>query len=198
MTLLQRSAFFLAFVLACAFPHDTRAATRDIVAFSGFAAGPIVVKTGERRLYFVIDSYRALRFPVGVGRAGMTWSGTARVEGKYVRPAWAPPDMIRRENPRLPAVIPGGGSQQSDGRGSADLARRRICHPRYQPARLDRRLRLAWMYSHVQQRYPRALSAGQRRHACRGRAITRYLRLPTTSGSIPRKRNPGITKAVCG
>ncbi len=38
----------------------------------------------------------------------MQWTGTAHVEGKYVRPAWAPPPMIRRENPRLPKVIPGG------------------------------------------------------------------------------------------
>jgi lipoprotein-anchoring transpeptidase ErfK/SrfK len=38
----------------------------------------------------------------------MAWSGTARIEGKYVRPAWSPPDMIRAENPNLPEVIPGG------------------------------------------------------------------------------------------
>jgi lipoprotein-anchoring transpeptidase ErfK/SrfK len=121
MTLLQRTAFFLAIVLACASPHDARASTRDVVAFSGFAPGTIVVKTSERRLYFVIDSYRAVRFPVGVGRAGMTWTGTARVEGKYVRPAWAPPDMIRRENPRLPAVIPGGAANNPMGEAALTL-----------------------------------------------------------------------------
>ena len=51
-------------------------------AFSGFSPGTIVVKTGERRLYYILDDHRAPRFPVGVGRAGMTWTGTARVEGK--------------------------------------------------------------------------------------------------------------------
>ena len=121
MTWLQKTALLLAIVLACALQHGARAATRDVVAFSGFAPGTIVVKTGERRLYFVIDSYRALRFPVGVGRSGMTWTGTARVEGKYVRPAWAPPDMIRRDNPRLPPVIPGGAANNPMGEAALTL-----------------------------------------------------------------------------
>src|SRR5471032_3387578 len=93
--ILRRLAFFIAFVvvlalLAAAAAH---AATRDreLVAFSGFAPGTIVVKTGERSLYYVLDQQRALRFPVGVGRSGKTWTGNARVEGKFVRPAWQAP-----------------------------------------------------------------------------------------------------------
>jgi lipoprotein-anchoring transpeptidase ErfK/SrfK len=106
--LLQRTALFVAIVLmwallAAAIAHS---APRAIVNFSGFEPGTIVVKTGERQLYYVVDDNHALRFPVGVGKAGQTWS--ARIEGKYVRPAWEPPDDIRRENPRLPEVIPGG------------------------------------------------------------------------------------------
>jgi lipoprotein-anchoring transpeptidase ErfK/SrfK len=110
-TMLRRMAFSLiAFALLSPLltPAQAHVATADIVNFYGFAPGTIVVKTGERRLYFVIDPAHALRFPVGVGRRGMQWSGFARVEGKYVRPAWAPPPSIRRENPRLPQVIPGG------------------------------------------------------------------------------------------
>jgi lipoprotein-anchoring transpeptidase ErfK/SrfK len=113
--------FFLAMVLAVALPAGTRAATHDIVAFSGFAPGTIVVKTSQRRLYFVLDEHYALRFPVGVGRTGMAWSGNARVEGKFVRPAWAPPDMIRRENPKLPAVIPGGAANNPMGEAALTL-----------------------------------------------------------------------------
>ena len=71
---LRRAALFVALVvtlalLAAAAAH---AATRDreVVSFSGFASGTIVVKTGERSLYFVLDQQRALRFPVGVGRSG--------------------------------------------------------------------------------------------------------------------------------
>ncbi len=109
-SVLRRAALFIAIILALTLPAamPAYAATHDVVSFSGFAPGTIVVKTHERRLYYVLDRGHALRFPVGVGRAGMTWAGTARVEGKYIRPAWAPPASIRRENPRLPKVIPGG------------------------------------------------------------------------------------------
>ena len=107
---LIRGALLIALAMSGLWPTvaPARAATGEVVNFSGFAPGTIVVKTSERRLYFVIDPGHALRFPVGVGRRGMQWSGLARVEGKYVRPAWAPPPSIRRENPALPDVIPGG------------------------------------------------------------------------------------------
>ncbi|HEY1474154.1 MAG TPA: L,D-transpeptidase [Pseudolabrys sp.] len=97
------------------------AGTGNVVSFSGFAPGTIVVITHERRLYYVLDGSRALRFPVGVGRAGMTWSGNARVEGKYIQPAWAPPDSIRRENPRLPELIPGGAPNNPMGAAALTL-----------------------------------------------------------------------------
>jgi lipoprotein-anchoring transpeptidase ErfK/SrfK len=66
------------------------------VPFNGFAPGTIVVKTSERKLYFVIDPDHALRFPVGVGRPGMAWTGVERIDGKYVLPAWTPPPSIWR------------------------------------------------------------------------------------------------------
>ena len=119
--LLRRTALFMIIAAAIAWPRGARAATRNVVAFSGFAPGTIVVKTSERRLYFVIDGDRALRFPVGVGRAGMSWTGSARVEGKFVRPAWSPPDMIRRENPNLPEVIPGGAANNPMGDAALTL-----------------------------------------------------------------------------
>jgi lipoprotein-anchoring transpeptidase ErfK/SrfK len=84
-------------------------ANGDVVAVKdNFAAGTIVVRTGERRLYLMLGGGQALRYPVGVGRAGMQWAGTSTIEGKYIEPAWSPPESIRRENPRLPEVIPSG------------------------------------------------------------------------------------------
>jgi lipoprotein-anchoring transpeptidase ErfK/SrfK len=120
---LRRTALFVAFVLGFALLSIALAypAARDIVPMSGFRAGTIVVKTSERRLYYMIDSRHALRFPVGVGREGMRWSGHARVEGKYVWPAWAPPASIRRENPRLPKVIPGGSPRNPMGAAALTL-----------------------------------------------------------------------------
>ena len=120
-SVLRRTALVLIIAAASAWSHGACATAREVVAFSGFAPGTIVVKTGERRLYFVIDDARALRFPVGVGRAGMTWTGSARVEGKFIRPAWSPPDMIRRENRRLPEVIPGGAANNPMGDAALTL-----------------------------------------------------------------------------
>ena len=75
---------------------------------SDVSPGTIVVRTNERRLYLVLGQGRAVVYPVGVGRAGQQWSGRAVVESKRIRPAWAPPPDIKRENPRLPDVIAGG------------------------------------------------------------------------------------------
>jgi lipoprotein-anchoring transpeptidase ErfK/SrfK len=84
------------------------AASREIVPAIGYAAGTIVIHTNERRLYYYLGDGTAVRYPVGVGRAGMQWAGTSYIDGKYVNPAWSPPDMMKREKPTLPAVIPCG------------------------------------------------------------------------------------------
>ena len=97
------------------------AQARETVAFHGYPVGSIVVRTGERRLYFVAGPGIAWRYPVGVGRAGKAWTGEARVEGKYVEPAWAPPDEIRREQPHLPELIPGGDRDNPMGAAALTL-----------------------------------------------------------------------------
>ena len=85
------------------------AQAREVVGFSGnYSTGTIVVKTNERALYYVLGNGKALRYPVGVGRAGKQWTGTAMINGKQLKPAWAPPAEVKRDKPSLPAVIPGG------------------------------------------------------------------------------------------
>jgi len=108
-----------AFVLAGA-----SAAAREIVPFSppGVSAGTIVVRTSERRLYLVLGNGQAIRYVVGVGRAGQQWAGVSRIDGKYVQPAWAPPADIKRENPALPNVIPGGSPHNPMGVAALTLA----------------------------------------------------------------------------
>jgi lipoprotein-anchoring transpeptidase ErfK/SrfK len=115
--LVRRTALFVAIVLVWALLAATvaRSATidREVVAFSGFRPGTIVVKTQERRLYYVVDGKHALRFPVGVGKTGWRWSGRAVIEGKYVKPAWrAPPELAHG---RYAPVIPGGSPQNPMG-----------------------------------------------------------------------------------
>ena len=82
---------------------------RQLVPYQGSEwPGTVVVRTKERRLYYVLDESRAIRYPVGVGRAGKQWQGRAEIDGKHVNPAWAPPEEVLHDNPRLPQVYPGG------------------------------------------------------------------------------------------
>lgn len=99
-----------------------RSDARDIIRFSGYSAGTVVVRTSERRLYYVIGDGKAIRYPVGVGRAGMGWSGTVSIDGKFVRPAWSPPDMIKRENPKIPNIIPSGSPANPMGEAAITLS----------------------------------------------------------------------------
>ena len=81
-----------------------------------------MVRTNERRLYFVLGQGRAIRYPVGVGRAGRQWSGRAVIDGKHIKPDWAPPPDIARDNPRLPRVIPGGAPNNPMGVAALTLS----------------------------------------------------------------------------
>ena len=61
-------------------------------------AGTIVVDTPARRLYYVLGNGRAMRYGVGVGRAGLALAGSAYVGRKAEWPTWTPtPNMIRRD-----------------------------------------------------------------------------------------------------
>src|SRR5260370_15606863 len=93
-------------VLAATMPQLAQA--REIVGFSGaYSSGTVVVKTSERALYYVLGNGKAVRYPVGVGRIGKQWSGTAYISSKQLRPAWSPPAEVKRDKPSLPNVIPG-------------------------------------------------------------------------------------------
>jgi lipoprotein-anchoring transpeptidase ErfK/SrfK len=92
------------------------------VAFHGYPVGTIVVRTNQRRLFLVVAPDRAISYPVGVGKAGQQWSGTATINGKYIKPAWSPPADIKRANPRLPDVIEGGSPRNPMGVAAMTLS----------------------------------------------------------------------------
>src|SRR3954469_18719741 len=102
----------------------TPATGRGVVAFRdpGVSAGTVVVRTHERRLYYVIGDGRAVRYPVGVGMASKQWTGKTRIDGKYVKPAWSPPKEVKRDKPSLPDVIPGGSPRNPMGAAALTLA----------------------------------------------------------------------------
>lgn len=97
------------------------AAAQPVPFHDGAAPGTIVVRTSERRLYLVLGGGRALQYVVGVGRAGVQWAGASRVEGKFIRPHWAPPPEIRRDRPDLPAVIESGSPANPMGAAALTL-----------------------------------------------------------------------------
>lgn len=72
------------------------------------APGTIVIDTPNTVLYYVIGNNRAIRYGVGVGREGYTWSGTETISRKAEWPDWHPPaEMIARQ-PYLPRFMAGG------------------------------------------------------------------------------------------
>ena len=82
---------------------------RAVVAFNSTEApGTIVIDTGNTALYYVLGQGRAIRYGVGVGREGFTWSGVQTISRKAEWPDWHPPaEMIARQ-PYLPRFMAGG------------------------------------------------------------------------------------------
>jgi lipoprotein-anchoring transpeptidase ErfK/SrfK len=65
---------------------------------TGERPGTIVVSTAERYLYLVQENGRAIRYGVGIGRDGFTWSGRGDIARKAEWPTWTPPaEMIKRQ-----------------------------------------------------------------------------------------------------
>jgi lipoprotein-anchoring transpeptidase ErfK/SrfK len=91
---------------------DARLAVQTVPFTRDLVPGSVLVKTGERKLYFVLPGGQAMRYPVGVGREGFTWSGQNRISRKAEWPTWRPPSiMIEREAKRghfLPEQMDGG------------------------------------------------------------------------------------------
>ena len=119
-----RIAVALAATISAGIAMSSAAQARpEMVDIHGeYTPGTIVVKTHERRLYLILDSGRAMRYPVGVGRYGKQWAGTTRIDGKYRNPAWSPPSEVKRDKPGMPDVIPGGSPRNPMGVAAMTLA----------------------------------------------------------------------------
>jgi lipoprotein-anchoring transpeptidase ErfK/SrfK len=82
---------------------------RAIVAFdSREAPGTIVIDTPNTALYYVLGQGRAIRYGVGVGREGFTWSGVQTISRKAEWPDWHPPAEMVARQPYLPRFMAGG------------------------------------------------------------------------------------------
>jgi lipoprotein-anchoring transpeptidase ErfK/SrfK len=70
--------------------------------------GTIVIDTPHTYLYFVLGNGKAMRYGIGVGRDGFTWSGVQNVARKTEWPDWNPPAEMLQRQPYLPRFMAGG------------------------------------------------------------------------------------------
>jgi lipoprotein-anchoring transpeptidase ErfK/SrfK len=101
---------------AAATPHDQDDGVaeqsrfkRQVVDYrTNESAGTVIIDTPHTYLYYVLGNGKAIRYGIGVGREGFTWSGTQTVSRKAEWPDWTPPaDMLQRQ-PYLPRFMAGG------------------------------------------------------------------------------------------
>jgi lipoprotein-anchoring transpeptidase ErfK/SrfK len=71
-------------------------------------AGTVVVDTQNTYLYLVLGNGKAMRYGIGVGREGFTWTGTEKVSRMAEWPDWHPPEEMIDRQPYLPRFMAGG------------------------------------------------------------------------------------------
>ncbi len=82
---------------------------KQLVDYQGKeGAGTIVVDTPNKFLYLVQENGKAMRYGIGVGRPGFTWSGVKQISAKKEWPAWTPPPEMLARRPDLPRHMEGG------------------------------------------------------------------------------------------
>ena len=84
---------------------------RQVVAYpSSEPAGTIIIDTPNTYLYLVMGHGQAMRYGIGVGREGFTWTGTERISKMSEWPDWHPPKEMIERQPYLPRFMAGGPS----------------------------------------------------------------------------------------
>jgi lipoprotein-anchoring transpeptidase ErfK/SrfK len=82
---------------------------RQVVSYSTREApGTIIIDTPNTYLYYVLGNGQAMRYGIGVGREGFTWSGTQTITKKAEWPDWTPPPEMIARQPYLPRHMAGG------------------------------------------------------------------------------------------
>jgi lipoprotein-anchoring transpeptidase ErfK/SrfK len=87
---------------------DPKYAKQMVAYDSGEMPGTIVIDTPNKFLYLVQGNGQAMRYGIGVGRPGFTWSGVKRISAKKEWPAWTPPAEMLKRRPDLPRHMEGG------------------------------------------------------------------------------------------
>jgi lipoprotein-anchoring transpeptidase ErfK/SrfK len=90
------------------FHMDPRFVRQEVIYDSKQAPGTIVIDTPNHFLYLVEKNGKALRYGIGVGRPGFTWSGVHAISAKKEWPDWVPPKEMLARQPYLPHLMAGG------------------------------------------------------------------------------------------
>jgi lipoprotein-anchoring transpeptidase ErfK/SrfK len=84
---------------------------RQVVNYRSDAApGTVIIDTANTHLYFILGNGQAIRYGIGVGRDGFTWSGAQSVTRKAEWPDWTPPEEMIARQPYLARWMAGGES----------------------------------------------------------------------------------------
>jgi lipoprotein-anchoring transpeptidase ErfK/SrfK len=89
-------------------PSITPVAPPKVAFPNSYGAGTVVIDTAGRRLYYVLSSSSAYKYPIAVGREGFTWTGTEKISKKVAWPDWNPPAEMLERKPELPEHMSGG------------------------------------------------------------------------------------------
>jgi len=82
---------------------------RQIVSYpTREAPGTVIIDTPNTYLYYVLGGGQAIRYGIGVGRDGFTWSGVQSITKKAEWPDWTPPPEMIARQPYLPRQMAGG------------------------------------------------------------------------------------------
>lgn len=106
----------------CALTAPASQAREMISIPNPYPPGTIVVQTSARKLLVYTEDGTAIRYNVAVGKPGKQWFGTRIIDGKYIKPAWSPPEEVRRDNPKLPKVIESGDPRNPMGAAAITIA----------------------------------------------------------------------------
>jgi lipoprotein-anchoring transpeptidase ErfK/SrfK len=96
-------------------------AKQSVAVPTSYPGGMIIIKQSERQLYFTNGDGTAIRYPVAIGKTGKAWRGKTYIEGKFIRPDWSPPEVVARDHPELPSLIPGGAPNNPMGERALTL-----------------------------------------------------------------------------
>ena len=125
-------------------------------------AGVIIIDTSQRYLYLVQGGNRAIRYGIGVGRDGFTWSGMQKISRKQEWPDWRPPPEMIERQPYLPRFMAGGpGNPWAPARS---ISGEGVPHSRHQPTQDDRACGLVGLLPSRQRRRHRPVRPRTGRH----------------------------------